>query len=255
MNLPYLNKNPQSGFTLLEVIIAMAVLVFISFSIYQATIETYRLRDTLSAEGDFYNALNLSTSIIQRDIANIYTPTVDPTIPGSILLDDQVLSTNYWLPAKDPGGTRPSRFVGTDNKLSFISLSHVRIYKDSPESEFAKVAYDLKPDTQTGAIPGTQILVKTESPNAFAQDATKDPTSHSYDLLRGVKKLTYTYYQRDGNTWKTYHSWDNEKEDVKNKYPSMVEMDIELVGQKNESFSGKFKFRLEIPFYALGSTI
>jgi len=69
-------KNSHSGFTLLEVLIAMSVLVFISYAIYQATVETYKLRDSLSTEGNFYNGIRMSTSILQRDISMIYSPLI-----------------------------------------------------------------------------------------------------------------------------------------------------------------------------------
>src|SRR4051812_26119592 len=125
MNSKFQNKyDPQSGFTLLEVLIAMAVLVFISFAVYQATIETYRLRDTLSAEGEFHNGIHLATSILQRDITMLYSPSItlpdkkpDPNTPPNpqqmqvIMSDDLGQTYTYWSPAANPSGLRPSHFI------------------------------------------------------------------------------------------------------------------------------------------------
>ncbi len=251
------NNQSTAGFTLLEVLIAMVILVFISVATYQTIIETYKLRESLSTEGNFYNGIRLSTTILQRDISLIYSPlismpaqknntngppqTTSPT-------DDAGQSSTFWSPAVSDIGVRPSHFIGTENKLSFIALSHIRIYKDSPESEFAKITYEIKNDPQNS---GTVMLVKTESPNAFTGDDVQDTFSRSYEILHGIKKLTYTYYKRDGDTWKILRSWDSEREEPKNTFPDMIELKLEVVGPQKQSFEGNFKFRPEIPFNGL----
>jgi general secretion pathway protein J len=275
MNLSYLNKKRRDarllrgseGFTLLEVLIAMAILVFISFAIYQATTETYKLRDVLSTEGNFYNSIRLATSIMQRDIALIYTPmvTVPSPVPSAApsnlnttfqaSSDDLGQSFTFWSAAINAQGLRPSRFIGTETKMSFISISHYRIYKDSPESEFAKVTYETKRDEKNTDNPDTKVLVKTETPNAFVRDDVRDPLVRSFDILHGIRKLSFTYHQRDGNTWKTLRSWDSDKEENKYKFPDIIEMNLEVVGPKKQVFEGIFKFRPEIPFDGLNPKI
>jgi prepilin-type N-terminal cleavage/methylation domain-containing protein len=282
MNLNFQNKDRslltnQSGFTLLEILISMAVLVFISFAIYQATIETYKLRDSLLTEGNFYNGIRLSTSIMQTDISMLYSPLL--AIPEKKEVDakgqsqangnlssqaplpvsgqisgDLSQSSTFWSPAVNPEGVRPSHFIGSETKMSFISVSHSRIYRDSPESEFAKITYETKRDTQTlgpGASVDTLVLIKTENPNAFSMDDGRDPLSRSYEILHGIKKLSFTYYQKDGNTWKTSRSWDNEREETKNIYPDVIEMNIEVIGPQRQSFEGIYKFRPELPLNGL----
>ncbi len=259
-------RSGNSGFTLIEVLIAMAILVFISFGIYQATIETYRLRDVLGAEGAFYNSIRLAMSIIQRDIALIYSPTVllprtrpfdpnNPPPPAPPILgrpgEDLQSPYQYWSPAINEFGVRPSRMIGTENKLSFISLSYTRIYKDTPGSEMAKVSYELKKEEKDRDLKGTSILVKTESGNAFTREDSKDPLLQSYELLHGIKKLTYTYYFKDGNGWKKMTSWDSEQDQPRLAFPDMIVIDLEVIGAKNLSFEGQFKFRPEIPLNGL----
>ncbi len=269
MNLNFQNsKNHSSGFTLLEVLIALAVLVFISLAIYQATIETYKLRDTLLAEGEFYNTITISTAVIQHDISLIYSPySADPALKndprGQPQLsqdligqtDDLGRTFSHWAAAVNKTGMRPSHFIGSTDKLSFISLSHVRIYKDSQESEFARISYETKRDDKNTDNPGSLVLTKTESSNAFYTLDVKDTFSHTYPLLPGIKTIAFTYYKREGNTWKTSRSWDSDKEETKNIYPDLIEMKIEILGRRKQSFEGTFKFRPEMPFNGLPNTI
>lgn len=261
--------------TLMEVLIALCILAFISISIYQATLETYRLRDTLASEGDFYNSIRISMAILQRDISLIYSPLMtlsqnqqpnasptpgangqppqypppaSPQIIATYMSDDLNLVSTFWSAAVNETGLRPSRIVGTDSKLTFISTSNVRIYKDSPESEFAKVTYELRKDeSQTDKSLSRSVLVKMESPNAFGSDQNKDLLIRTYPLLPGIKKFTFTYLQKDGNAWKTLKSWDSEREDTKNIFPDLIQVDIEVTGPKNQTFEGIFKMRPEIP--------
>ncbi len=262
------SSRENHGFTLIEVLIAMAILVFISFGIYQATIETYRLRDVLATEGAFYNTIRLAMSIVQRDIALIYSPVVliprpntspspgslpatPPTPLVSLPGEDLQVPYKFWSPAVDESGLRPSRMIGTDNKLSFISLSYTRIYKDTPGSEFSKISYELKPEEKDASLKGTFILVKSESGNAFTREDSKDPLLQNYELLHGIKKLTFTYLTKDGNSWKTARSWDSEQDQPRLTFPDMIVIDLEVVGTKSLSFEGKFKFRPEIPINGL----
>ncbi len=252
------------GFTLLEVVVAMAIMAFISLGIYQATVETFKLRDTLAAEGTFYNTIRLAMSIVQKDIALIYSPTlllpkgtVKPNAPPLMIpnMPGEDLQSPYlfWSPAIHETGLRPSRFSGTDSKLSFISLTYSRIYKDTPGSEFAKISYELKREEKDTEAKGTSVLVKTESPNAYTRD-DKDQLVQTYDLLHGVKKLSFSYLFREGNTWRTLKSFDSEQEQPKYSIPDLIVIDIEVAGGKNLSFEGKYKFRPEIPFNGIPAT-
>ena len=261
----------------------MAILSFISFGIYQATVETYRLRDSLAAEGDFYSGIRLSLNIFQQDIELLYSPIIGvpappttaatnlpPGIPpaGNAAVQaaqqaallaggDLGAGSKFWSPAISLTGLRPSHFVGAAEKMNFISTSHMRIYKDAPESELVKIEYELRKDESNTEHPDTSVLVRTENPNAFNLDdssGTKDPFSHSYSILHGIKKMTLTYYQRDGNTWKVLKSWDSDHEETRNIYPDMIQIDLELLGRKSDKFTGKFKFRPEIPLNGLDSS-
>lgn len=264
----------EAGFSLLEVLIALAVLVFISMGIYQATSQTYRLRDVLMNEGDFYNGIRMAMDIVQRDVTMIYSPTLTappksetatatggPTAPPpgdpaaaqemlNLLSTELGQTTDFWLPAIDKSGIRPSRFIGTDSKMSFISLSHLRVYRDAPESEFAKISYELRKDEGNIVAPDALLLVKTENPNAFDVEDRKDAKQiRTYPLLHGITKFKYRYYHKGKDQW--YNSWDSDKEEFKNAYPDMIEVTLGVVGPSRLSFEGQYQFRPEVPLRGL----
>jgi general secretion pathway protein J len=146
----------------------------------------------------------------------------------------------------DKTGVRPMHFIGTDNKMSFIAVSHVRIYKDTPESEFAKVAYELVKDEHNEDLQEALLLVKTESPNVWEEDERRDKYRKVYPILHGLKKLKFRYWRKD-KPKEFVNTWDSDKEETKNIYPDMIEVTFEVHGPSKLVFDGIYNFRPEVP--------
>lgn len=264
----------------------MMLLVVISLSIYQATTQTYRYRDILIREGDFFNSIRLSMGILERDFSLLFSPvtmnplntltpqdpndvsTVDPatglpSAPPPVAPPDPTLEqllnselgepTDHWLGVQDRTGIRASRFVGESDKLTFVTASHQRLYKNYPESDFAKVAYELREDKNEDAMEGTRVLYKIEDPNVFDDVEKKEKTARAYPLLPGVKALKFRFYRRDKKIWET--KWDNTKEDQRGIYPDLLEVTIEVVAAGRQNFTGTFIFKPEGFFSGLESTL
>jgi general secretion pathway protein J len=258
------DSSGHAGFTLLEVLVSMVILVFIAFSIYEAVTETYRLREILSQEGDFYNSIRLAMNVMNRDVSLIYSPVnaiPSPTVSGAPVAPsapvaaanaqqagDLAQESKYWGPALDKSGTRPSRFIGDTQKMTFISASHLRVYKGSQESEFAKIEYSIDKDDLD---PNLNMLVKTESTDVFEDEERKDKTFRSYRLLHGIKSMKIAYFQKKGDTFTSFNRWDSDQEEFKNIYPDYIELNIEVEGPAKLSFDGQYRFRPEFPLNGL----
>ncbi|MBC7692458.1 MAG: prepilin-type N-terminal cleavage/methylation domain-containing protein [Methylotenera sp.] len=257
-----------AGFTLIEVLIAITLLVVISLAIYQATTQTYKLRDTLMNEGDFHNGIRLSMAIMERDVSQIFSPTImlppkkpdkNAALPGQnapldpeleqIVNSDLGRTTQFWLGMTDKTGVRASRFDGTANSMSFISLSHVRVYKESPESEITKVTYELRDDPTPDKKESTKMLVKIEDTNAFDDESKKTTYQRVLPLLRGIRKMSFRYYRKEKQEWFT--SFTNDKDDLRGKFPDMIEVSLEAIGPSRMFFEGNFIFKPEIPLNGL----
>ncbi len=250
-----------SGLTLIEVIVAMGVLVFLSFMIFQITMETYYLRDTLTQESEFSQSIRVATTLIQRDISMMYSPAMPSPLPTVPVVPEEFSRTfTFWSSTTHPQGMRPMHFIGTEQKISFVALSHFRIYKNSPETEFAKITYEVKQNEINKELnQGPMVLIKTENSNIFSNDDIQNSeisSIHSYPLLYGIQKMKFLFYQREpgGNIWKTFTTWDSDHEDTKNTYPQMIEVRLEVM-QKKQVFEGHFKFKPEMPFYGLPSSL
>jgi prepilin-type N-terminal cleavage/methylation domain-containing protein len=268
------HQDQTRGFTLLEVLISMFLLVVISFATYQATTETFKLRDVLSTEGEFYNSIRLAVSILQRDLENAYSPVVlrpeqrprgipgqddlqlqqqQQIPPAGFGLNRDIMQSDFFSSEIDRFGIRSTRMSGTDSKLFWVNSDNMRMYRDSRESDFLKISYFLEQEKDSEYEPGSSTLVRSASPEAFIYDETKDKSVKVYRLLHGIKKLKFRYYRKDKDQWSD--SWDSESADTKESFPDIVELQIEVSAPKGLNFEGRYQIRPEVPLHGVPATL
>lgn len=235
--IPTHKKYGVQGFTLIEMMIALTILAFISVGVYETTSRTFEMRAKLESEGDFYNSVRGALDIVRRDIIMMYTPQL-AALPGSVA-QRQVLNagdtfdpgraTAFWGQLVNRFNIRMSRFQGDESKISFISNDHIRLYRESQESEFAKIVIALEEDKSphdTEKAVG-KALVRHEDPRAFIDDGRDSDTEIKYTLLTRVKDLKFRYLDGEKDQWAP--RWDSDHPDTKDKFPALIELSIEVI--------------------------
>ncbi|MBI3558620.1 MAG: prepilin-type N-terminal cleavage/methylation domain-containing protein [Deltaproteobacteria bacterium] len=265
------SRPAQSGFTLIELLIAMTILAIISLGVYDITNSTFSRRESIEQEGDFYNSLRVGLDVLGRDIGQLYTPQAG-ALPGTIGQAPQTTpgqpaqgqqaggnpanvygtasvplgtATDYWGEPINESGVRPSRLQGEEGKLSFISNSHMRIYRDASESEFEKVSYSLEdPKTPDPLVKG-KLLVKHEDPNAFIDEERGSETDVRYVLVDGVKSLSFEFLDSEKDTWSK--RWDTSGIDHKGVYPAVIKITLEVYFPRSDhTFTVVQQYRPEL---------
>jgi hypothetical protein len=264
------------------VLISIFLLILISMAIYTATTSTYQLRDKLLHRGDFFNGIRMAIGLLERDAQMLYSPVImvpeDKTAQNAnqdqqnqqnqqnfqnpnpqqqemeaLLAGELGRTSEYWLGAVDLTGIRPSRFNGGEQKVSFVAATHVRIYKDLPESEFLQVQYYLDDDKGPNAIQGAKVLIRAANPNAFSvEDRKNEAGKRIYPLLRGITKLKFEYWHKEKKEW--LGAWDNDAQELKGQYPAQIRVTLEVKGAAQSFFEGSYVIRPEIPLNGLTAT-
>lgn len=263
-------RQSDSGFTLIEVLIAFTVLAFISLAIFQAITQSYRLRDVLMTEGEFYNGIRLAMGIMERDVSLAFssypflpiaaqnsnplgspnqTVPIVPNIDVAAQLggDAQVVS-KHWGAVMHLSGIRPARFQGDDRSLHFVSAGHLKIYRDAKESVFARMGYRFEKLNRDE----TYTLIRTTNTNAFDVRKEEDAHTKEYKLLSGIQEFKLQYFDREKNQLAS--SWDSEKPENKNRFPDLIELTVVVTGSDRLRFEGQFKFKPELPSRELSSS-
>ena len=275
-------NSDRRGFTLLEVMIALFILVIIGTTTSKAVIDAARLKEVLKDETEFYGEFRTSVGFIERDLAQVFNPRwflppdhqkldffggsqvrsagqEDP-IP-KLGVDEVVRRTRgtasqtfeYWGPVLDTSGIRASRFQGKEDRFSFISASHARIYQMKKESIYSKIRYEVLRQDSNDKSSTLLSLNKVENTRPFELEEPREANYvQTYLILGNIKKIRFSYHkagEKDGKP-----DWDSETADPPGSFPASVEMEVTLVGPKERILEERVHFNLETPNELLPKT-
>lgn len=190
----------RRGFTLLEVIVAVAITAMIGATIAVAFTSGFKAKELVESEAEQYRGLRTSMDRMVREI-------------GAAFVSDRYDQRRY----RDQND-RPTNFIGTRDKLLFTSLAHQRLYADAKESDQMVVEYAVKTSTKKGA-KGQQDLMRRENPNLYGEDKM-DRGGAEDALLENVKRVEFSYWDSDLKDW--VNEWDTRKLEKKSILPTRV---------------------------------
>ena len=176
--------NASRGFTLIEILVAVALLAMMGLILTTATGSILgAIKDTRESQ-EQYHAARVALGRMEREIAMAY------------------LSKH-----QSEFKTTKTAFIGKGNSLTFSYMGHRRMTRNAPESDEGFVTYRLEKDKSTGQ----SILVRREKP---VIDNQPEKGGQKLVLATGVSKLTFSYWDFDKESWQS--DWkveiDNAKE-------------------------------------------
>lgn len=197
----------MTGFTLLEIIISIGILVVILTIIYGTFNSSMRAFTVMENLGDAYGQARLVLNRLSEEIGNIYISKNNSNTGTGLLGED---GEQDDLPF---------------DSLHFTSLSHVRWVKDSRESELCEIGYYLERDPEMEK----SFFFRREDWNV---DGTLEEGGIALELAEGVDGLNFRYY--DGEEW--VDEWDSK---ARNGLPKAIEVVLLMSdpSQKRIAFS------------------
>jgi general secretion pathway protein J len=195
----------RQGFTLMEVVIAIAITAFIGVVIGVSFNTTIVNKEIIEGQAEHYRMLRAAMSRMVREIGAAY------------------VSDRYDARRYRDAFDRPTNFVGTRDKLLFTSLAHQRLYADAKESDQMVVEYSLKSSTDPKAR-GRNDLVRREKvqlEERMERGGTEDV------LFEGAKKLEFQYWNSERKQWED--EWDTRRPERKSILPTRVKITLTAV--------------------------
>jgi len=231
------NSQPgYSGFTLIEVLIAMALLSLMSIAIFQITTKSFDLNFRLGNESTDYISIALSLQTLEIDLAQIYSPPLDetpvnPTQPGQQADGRPEIpqeASNFWSAPLRPDGVRRSRVQGTKERITFITNGNRRVEADTPQSDFLKVTWEIERNSE-----GAFSLFRTTDWNAFDYEDNPARRPPRVALMENLASASFSFYRRETKTWED--QWDSEGRFVKaeSRFPDLISLKVEVPDPTN----------------------
>lgn len=238
-------KNNSQGLTLIEVIIGITLMAFVSLLMYGAINRSYKLKQSLDKGLETQAVVPAVLGLLQRDISQMYSPHVLPKhfvrLTTPVQQSSQSASgTGAPLPPQsqipntpqEPGKSfafDPWPLVGEKDKIAFVATSARRSRIDDPTAEFQQVAYFTRQSSTSKFLE----LVRVTSQYASGKlDVTERKDSQEvvvYDYFSSFQ-IQYCFSDRES----CEDRWDSSaKQSEKKPYPDFLKFRMEFVNPEN----------------------
>ena len=195
----------STGFSLIEILIALTLLSFVTISIITLTRDTAETKDRVIKEDE--EKLNILAVLnrLEMDLTHLYSPLFFSTRmirsrnAGELSPRQGYYIGNRRFPLlSNTALPLPLMTQDTPSEFEFFSLSHRRKVPDQKESYFTWIRYGLIPREDTpeeNDQSGSYLLVRYSDPQNIYQRERIDRSKLPYQtLLRGVESLEFSFY-------------------------------------------------------------
>ena len=217
-----------SGFTLIEVMVGMAILAMVSTIVWSSFKETTLTKKNVEAQAVRYRTVRLALDRMAREIAMSF------------------LSQNEDTSQPE----RRTRFVGKKrngiDELSFSYFGHQRLYEDATEGDTAMVSYTAEPDRDHH---GSVNLMRRESRRLGY--FRPEELSGQYDILcDDVTKLKLDYWDSRDKVWR--EEWNTTNADGQiDRLPSKVKITLTVRDERGKDvpFQTQTRIAMQEPLH------
>ncbi len=273
-------KKRLNGFTLIEVVIAMTIMAFLTIMVSQSMRRSADFKEKVQRNIDHRSAVNSAMRIIERDINLAYHyQDVNTEVLKAIESKKSTPQTNNQNQnqpgqTNQSGGQRPrsvgnqgqpnnqpgqatqgydlkireipnhTAFIGARDSIHFTNLNNVTVQPGKQSSDQQEVGYFVRSCRRLKS-PDESTRCLWRRTSDYIDDKV-DEGGHESILIEGVTKFELRYFGKEKEDW--VDSWDSTSEDaaIKNKFPSAVEVTL-TIEQNNREISAISVIPLRFP--------
>ncbi len=189
----------SSGFTLLEILMAISILAIVISLAYGSYRATFRIIDSTESQTEIYNKARIAMDRISTDLGSLY------------------LGTNGFLQGKPQNlGNREA------DTVRFTSTAHLVLNRKEQAAGYATIGYTVEEDPETKGL------------RLFRQDVAFRPvegeapeTSKGLLLCDGLQEVKFFYHRNKQEKQDNWDSKEIEKADTKaRKLPDWIEINL-----------------------------
>jgi general secretion pathway protein J len=219
----------KRGFTLLEIMLAVAVLALVGTMIYSGFSQTALNKARIEEDVEQSRIIHMALERMARELTMAFVSThVNPS------LDLRVVDTAFI--GKDNG---------KDDRIDFTSFSHRRLYRNARESDQNEISYFV---TEHPDEPGVRVLARREQ-NRIDEDPRRGGKSQI--LVENVEEFNVEYFDPLLTDW--VQTWNTEDMLAQpNRLPTQVRIRLAVKDPRRRGEIQAFGTRVMIPLtYAL----
>lgn len=223
-------KNVKSAFTLLEILLVLVLLSFLSYSVYYSVKMTTKTKESIESRTEILQEFRSAFGILERDIRNSFytTPEDFGWHPRKPKIDPNTGQSTEDIPLPPKKPVPITIFQGKENTLLFSTRTHQRLSANAPENEEHFVFYTLKDGG----------LIRSESKRAVSKSDRENPEDfRSFVLIDKVVSLKFSFWSPRQGQW--IGEWDSDKNEMLNQVPEAVKIELRFTPEFESEKGGK----------------
>lgn len=190
------------GITLIEVLLAVAILSFITAILGGSLVRQIQTKDVISAMTERENTARTALTRMSREISMAF------------------ISKHYNCAERR---TITSFKSDGEDELTFTSFSHYKWVRDANESDQNEITYTLKNDPDDSS---TRALFRRENTRISENTGKADKDGKDYVLAHNISKMQFEFYNQDTDAWEK--EWDTTRAERRFKLPLYVRITLEM---------------------------
>jgi len=222
-------RHFHSGFTLLEIVIAISIFAVILTIIYTSYTGTFRVVNETESQAEIYQMAGITMQRMLEDLESIY------------------ISKNTETRRSEESPLHTFQFVGKDREikgrradtLRFISRAHVNLSGQEQEPGTTEIGYYVKENGEGDHL----VLYRSDRP-MFEVTFPLEEETGGLVLCERLASVNLTYYEENGEV---RDSWDSASDALRDKIPTMVSISLEFVNSLDPEAPLRFTTSVALP--------
>lgn len=259
----------RRGFTLIELMITIAILATLTIMTSQAISQAVKAKVKLQGQQDDVSRMRDAMRLIERDINLAYhyrdvekeindlivkknnpqtqNPSQNPQSPPfqQQFQQPQAQPTpnTREVPRRDPA----THFIGTSESMNFVTMNNARTVKNMAQADFIEVGYSVKECQSLREGGGSSKCIWRRSTPYVDLDVTKG--GDEVVLMENVTEFKMRYIGKGKQDWVSDWRTDQQGDGAtKGKFPQAVEVSLTMT-KKEQGRDKKYSMQLIIPIH------
>lgn len=250
-----LSFHSSSGFTLLEVILAITILSTLTILSTQAIGRALKARTKIQAEVDDVSALRDAMRMLRTDVNMAYhhrdfeKEIIDQATKSKAPLQPGTAPTALPPPREAKRLDPTTHFMGTDTELNFVTMNAARTMSNITQADFIEVGYSLKSCSNLTTKQASQCLYRRTE---YLLDEDVKSGGTEIVMLENVTEFKLRYIGETKQDWVNTWNSTNSSSDAgtRNYFPDSVEISLSIereIEKKPKTYSMQFIVPVHFP--------
>jgi len=204
----------NKGFTLIEILIAIAILSFMALGVFQIVSQSTDTSERVTIEDQEFVQIVGALKKFDRDFSSIYSPLYFSPPMGSmenknsnddyykaadqLPINQKYKEHNLFDGTTEDGHPIPAIFYEKNSELIFFSSGHKRKYENEKESKFSWIRYFIATNPDNSEL---KILYRQEiGENIFSSDLDWG-AAPAFPIITNILKLEIFFWDPKKQEW------------------------------------------------------